>query len=246
MKRLRLICLLMLFAGCVRVLRPTPRDVTLETLSAHYQTQRDALYPFRALLSLSAHAPNAGRYTVLAKWQSGDPTEIEGFTFFGTTLFNLTLTPSHLTLNATDRTISVARDALDSVHTLPGGLIEAMESTDVIDWVNGVALPQVSATTFLSLRWQEGVLLLLRSHPDAALSKTGWTERLWIEPTDFHLLRVERFHPDGRRISVVLFDDYRKIAQTDFPFSVYAEAGGYSVTLKFKEVVPFKHDHLRH
>ncbi len=229
------LCLLILLAGCTRFIRSSPDaspdigEIPLSTLLTHYQTRRDALPSgFRALLSISADTGRAGRHTVSARWKSGDRTEIEGFSLFGNTLFNLTLTASHLTATLPDaRVISVARDEI----AFSGNAALFSEAVELINWVNGAAIPEIAQSELASLRGKEGFLLLDRVERD---------QQFWIEPVSFHLVRVERFRADGTPQSVVTFDDYRSLSGMDFPFLVNAEADGHRVTLKFREVIPLE------
>ncbi len=235
MRRLNAICLLlMLLVGCMRPLRPTPDagEISLAALLTHYQSKRDALRGFDSLLYLSADTDTHGRHTVAARWQSGERTEIEGFSLFGNTLFNLTRTESHLILTTpnTGRVISVARDEIEKIDALPVSKIELRGAMALMDWVDAAAIPNLSPSGSFSLRRQGD---MLKMHSDPPLIET-----LWIDPIHFHLLRVERFHPDGTPESVFIFEDYRKIGEIDFPFLVNAEAGGDTVTLKFREVHP--------
>jgi hypothetical protein len=229
------LCLLILLSGCTRFIRSTPDvgEVSLSTLLAHYQSKRDALPPgFRALLFVSADTASSGRHTVPARWKSGDQTEIEGFSLFGNTLFKLTLTESHLTATLPDtRVISVAREEMD--RPFSKSAITFSEAVALINWVNAAAIPDFSQPEVSRLQWQEGLLLLNggERHPP---------EQFWIDPVSFHIMRIERLHPDGRPQSLVTFDDYRNMGGVDFPFLVNAEADGHHITLKFREVIPLE------
>lgn len=231
--------MLLLVSGCTKEIRPdgeaVQRDASLEELLTHYQLRRQAWTGFKGLVEITADSKRQGRHTFQASWvfQEGQ-TRIRGFNLLGGTLFELKMAGPMVTLHLPSerRTIEATREEFEEeIQTaIPIG------SPALIDWVNRRGLPDPAPPLLPALEKEKDrfILYLLRALPGKAVLE----EKISIERIAFRVERVELFDIMGARRARLIFGDYRKVGQQDFPFEVRGESEGEKVTLRFREVSP--------
>jgi len=231
---------LLFVSGCAKKeIRPTDeavlKDASLEELLTFYQLRRQEWSGFKALVEITADSKRQGRHTFQASWhfQEGQ-TRIRGFNLLGGTLFELRLAGPAVTLHLPSerRTIEAAREEFEEEiqAAIPIG------SLALIDWVNRGGLPDPASPSLPALEKgkKRFTLYLLRTLPGKAILE----EKVFIERTAFRVEEVERFDISGKRLGRLIFDDYRKVGQHDFPFEIRGESEGEKMTLRFRELSP--------
>lgn len=230
----------LLLSGCakkqLRASEEKPRkDASLEELLDLFRLRREAIGGFKGLVEITAESRRQGRHTFQASWTAqNDQTRIRGFNLLGGTLFDLRVADPMVTLQIPSerRTIEATRDEFEAEI----GAAVPIGSLDLIDWVSGGAAPKIGPPLFPALEKGEDffVISLLRVLPEKAVL----VEKIWIERTEFRVTRLERFDFTGAPRGRLTFDDYRRVAGSEFPFDVSAESGGEKVSLHFKELSP--------
>lgn len=232
--------MLLLVSGCAKKeIRPdgeaVKKDASLEELLTHYQLRRQAWTGFKGLVEITADSQRQGRHTIQASWvfQDGE-TRIRGFNLLGGTLFELRLAGPMVTLHLPSerRTIEATRSEFE--QEIQGAI--PIGSPTLIDWVNRSGLPDPAPPSLPALEKGKDhfILYLLRALPGKAILE----EKISIERTAFRVERVDLFDIMGARRARLIFGDYRKVGQQDFPFEVRAESEGEKVALRFREISP--------
>jgi outer membrane biogenesis lipoprotein LolB len=237
--RLALVVLLFVSGCAKKEIRPVDeavkKDASLEELLTLYQLRRQEWIGFKGLLEITADSKRQGRHTFQASWvhRNGE-TRIRGFNLVGGTLFELRLAGSSVTLHLPSerRTIEATREEFEEEvqAAVPVG------SLALIDWVNRGGLPDPAPPSLPALEKgkERFILYLIRALPGKAVLE----EKIRIERTAFRVEGVERFDAGGVQRGRLIFDDYRKAGQHDFPFEVRGESEEEKVTLRFREVTP--------
>jgi len=216
-----LIVVLILLVGCTQMIRPPLQDTSLEELLSIYQKRQEEIPPLKGLMKVTI--TDKIDQVFLAKWRSHKGAiEIDGFNLIGGTLFTLKLSGSEVSLVSSENNFQGNREAF-AQYLMENDSEIRIEWVTLLDWLARGGLPDLSVLDRPALREEDGRLVLSFSN-----------QEVWIDRKTLRVKEVMFHNADGN--IGMQFDDYRKIQQTFFPFSIQINAGKRQMEIVFKEL----------
>ncbi len=221
--------------GCVQMIQPSmpPKDPSLEELLSLYQQETKAIPPLKGLMK--ATLTDKVEKGFWAKWRSRNGAiEIDGYNLFGGTLFNLKVAGSEIALASSENNFKGNREALAQYLATHHSEIR-MEWVSLLDTIARGGLPDFTQPDRPILEKEDNhiVLSFVNGHDHL-------TRKVWIERNHLRVSRAIFFNGEGHQNAIMLFDDYRRVDKTLFPFSIRMEARGEHETDRRQMEIVFK------